>query len=343
MRGTSAFTPNGNKATTTRFGHTASHMGNTGSREAAAISRREFLAASLAAWAASGMAQCAASEGRPVQPGVQLGFSLYGMKGVPLEEALQLCAQTGYRQVELALNPGYASHPGQFSLEARRSFVERLRALGLSVPCLMLNLSLTAEAQAHAEGLQAIAEAAALARDLDPVNPPFLETVLGGKPAFWEDQKRGMVEKLGAWVEAAQKSRTRLALKAHVNSAVNSPERLLWLLDELKSEHLCVAYDYSHFEIQGMDLERTLEALLPQTRFIHVKDSSGDAAKFQFLLPGEGRTDYVRYFSLLKRMRYSGPVCVEVSGMIFNKPGYDPGAAAKRSYDVLSRALASAA
>jgi sugar phosphate isomerase/epimerase len=49
----------------------------------------------------------------------------------------------------------------------------------------------------------------------------------------------------------------------------------------------------------------------------------------------------VKYFSLLKRMRYSGPVCVEVSGMIFNKPGYDPEVAARRSYEALRKAMAS--
>lgn len=298
-----------------------------------AMNRREFIASGLAAgWAA--MSAGAA------ESGVQLGFSLYGMKGLPLEEALRVCAQIGYEQVEFALIPGYASEPKKFSAEARRSVVERLAALKLSVPCLMLNLSLTADAKAHAEGLEAIAEAARLARELNAGSPPILETVLGGKPALWEEQKGGMVERLGGWVEAAQKAQTRIALKAHVKSAVSSPERLLWLLNEVKSEHLCAAYDFSHFEVQGMDLERTLDALIPQTGFIHVKDSSGDASQFEFLLPGEGRTDYVKYFSLLKRMRYSGPVCVEVSGMIFNKPGYDPEGAAKRSYEALRKAMA---
>ena len=311
-----------------------------GSERVGAMHRRRFLEGGLAVWAGLGWGASYRARGAAAaEPGVQLGFSLYGMKGLPLEEALEVCARTGYRQVELALNPGYPSEPGKLSAEARRNLSRRLAALGLSAPCLMLNLSLTADAKAHAENLQSITNAATLAHDLNPGSPPVLETVLGGKPALWEEQRQGMVGKLGEWAEAARKARITMAVKAHVGSAVNSPERLLWLLDEVKSGHLCVAYDYSHFELQGLDLERTLEALLPRTRFIHVKDSAGDAAKFQFLLPGEGRTDYVRYFSLLKRMRYSGPVCVEVSGMLFNQPGYDPVRAAQRSYESLSRAL----
>ena len=92
-----------------------------------------------------------------------------------------------------------------------------------------------------------------------------------------------------------------------------------------------------------MDMEQTMKLLLPKTKFIHVKDSSGEPAKFQFLLPGEGRTDYVKYFRLLQKHGWSGPVCVEVSGQIFNKPGFDPIDAAKKCFDALSAALKKAA
>jgi inosose dehydratase len=134
-----------------------------------------------------------------------------------------------------------------------------------------------------------------------------------------------------------------IALKAHVGSAVNSPERLLGLLAEVKSPALAVAYDYSHFELGGIDMEESMKLLLPRTRFIHVKDSLGEPSKFQFVLPGEGRTDYVKYFSLLKAHGYNGPVCVEVSGQVFSKPGYDPVDAAKRSYASLTSALSKVA
>ena len=83
-----------------------------------------------------------------------------------------------------------------------------------------------------------------------------------------------------------------------------------------------------------------MKLLLPRTKFIHVKDATGDASKYQFLLPGEGHTDYLKYFTALKQHGYQGPVGVEVSGQIFNKPGYEPIAAAKKCYAVLAGALA---
>lgn len=269
-----------------------------------------------------------------------LGFSLYGMKTLPLSEALSACKEMGYDNVELALNAGFPTEPKVFTAEARAAAAEHLLVLKLGLPCLMVNLSLTADDKAHALALQGIKDAAQVARDINQVNPAILETVCGGKPATWEQQKAGMAERLQSWAEVAEKEKTTIAIKAHVGSAVNSPERLLWLLEQVKSPAIQITYDYSHFELQGISMEESMKLLLPRTRFIHVKDAQGDPAKFQFLLPGEGRTDYVKYFAALKEHGYSGPVVVEVSGQIFNKPGYDPEAAAKKSYAVLAGALA---
>lgn len=268
-----------------------------------------------------------------------LGFSLYGMKTLPLDVALRTCAEIGYSHVELALNPGYPTEPKIFDAEARKGAASQLAALKLGLPCLMINISLTADDKAHAAALALIAEAGQMAHDLSPSSPPLLETVLGGKPATWEQQKAGMATRLHGWAAAAEKAKIQIAVKAHVGSAVNSPDRILWLLDQVKSAAIVAAYDYSHFEVQGIDMEESMAALLPRAKFIHVKDSEGVPGKFQFLLPGQGRTDYRKYFALLRKFNYAGPVCVEVSGQVFNKPGYDPVAAAKSCYAALSQAM----
>jgi sugar phosphate isomerase/epimerase len=274
--------------------------------------------------------------------GISLGFSLYGMKTLPLSEALKTCAEIGYANVEFALNAGYPTEPKVFTAESRQEAARQLSTLKLDLPCLMVNLSLTADDKAHAQALQTIRDAAQVAVDLNAARPAILETVCGGKPATWEQQKSGMAERLQSWAETAEKVKTTITIKAHVGSAVNSPERLLWLLDQVKSPAIQVAYDYSHFELQGIGMEESMKLLLPRTKFIHVKDSVGEPGKFQFLLPGEGRIDYVKYFSALKQHGYAGPVVVEVSGQIFNKPGYEPVAAAKKCYTVLADAKAKA-
>jgi inosose dehydratase len=299
------------------------------------LTRRQFLQQTAATAALAVLP----SLSRAANTGASLGFSLYGMKTVPLDDALRACAEIGYRNVELALNTGFPTEPKLLSAAARKNLRNRLAALQLDVSALMLNLSLTANDDAHAKNLDALKAAAQLAHDLT-LQQPIAETVLGGKPAEWDNVKDRMAERMQSWAAVAAAGKLMLAVKAHVGSAVNSPERLLWLIEKANSPAVKVAYDYSHFQLAGIPLADSLKPLLPRTRFIHLKDAAGDAKKFQFLLPGEGSTDYAAYFKLLKQLGYNGPVVVEVSGQIFNKPGYDPIAAAKKCFAVLSAALA---
>ena len=263
----------------------------------ASFPRRRFLQLLAAASAA------AVTKTRAAEHKLELGFSLYGMKSLPFADALRTCAEIGYKNVELPLNPGFPTDLAALTDEKRRELRELLAKNHLSVSALMLNLSLTATDAQHADNLARIAAAGKLAYELDPKNPPVIETVLGGKPAEWETLKEKMAERLRGWAQAATEAKTVVALKAHVGSAVNTPERLLWLLDQVKSPAIAVGYDYSHFELAGLALAETLRALLQQTRFIHVKDTIGDAAKFQFVLPGQGKTDYGAYFALLRGAR----------------------------------------
>jgi inosose dehydratase len=270
---------------------------------------------------------------------LELGFSLYGMKTLPIAEALRVCADIGYRNVELALNAGFPTELATFTKEKRAAVREELEKSRLGVSGLLINLSLAANDAQHTAALASIHTAGELARELNPERPPVIETVLGGKPAEWDTLKARMAERLRDWSTAATEAKATIAIKAHVGSAVNAPDRLLWLLEQVKSPAIVVNYDYSHFEVMGLPLGESLRALLPHTRFIHVKDSAGDAAKFQFLLPGKGRTDYAAYFKLLRELGYRGPVVVEVSAQIFNQPGYDPVQAARDCYAALAAKL----
>ncbi len=299
--------------------------------------RRQFIALSAGACASLAFHAATAVDVRPAA-GIQLGFSLYGMKSLPLAEACEVCAKIGYDSIELALNPGFPAEPKLLSPAARRELALRLRNLNLGLAGMMDNLSLLADAATHRAHLDRIKAAAELSRDLAPHTPPLLETVLGGKPAEWESVKSKMAEQLGAWGEVAAREKITIAIKPHVGSAAHLPAHGLWLLEQSRSPWIKLAFDQSHYELRGLALQDNLKTLLPHTRFIHVKDASGDAAKFQFLLPGEGKTDYADYFARLTKVNWRGPVVVEVSGMIFNKLGYDPIAAAKQCFTKLNAA-----
>lgn len=270
---------------------------------------------------------------------LRFGFSLYGMKSIKTMDALRACAEIGYDGIELALLPGWPTDPKRLTPVERRDLGKALGDSGLSLLGLMENLMEPAEDAVHRTNLDRLKAAAELGHALSPKAPPVIETILGGKPAQWENVKERLGERLKAWAELASAAKTVIAIKPHVANALHTPEAAQWLLKQVNSPWLKLAFDYSHFVLRGLPLDRTLAALLPESVFIHVKDAKGNADKFEFLLPGESGLDYVDYFKKLQAAGYRGPVVVEVSGQISNRPDYDALAAARRSYANLAPAL----
>ncbi len=300
------------------------------------LTRRTFLRQATATASLGLLGHPLLAEQKPAA-GFGLGFSLYGMKSLPLDESLQICAETGYDNVELCLLEGYPTEPKLLAPADRARLRETLAARKLRVSGLMENFRLLADDAQHAKQMERLKVAAQLAHHLAPGSPPPIETVLGGKPAEWEQVKDKMAAQLRAWAEVAAAAKVIVAIKAHISSAVQNPERLLWLLRAADSPAIRLAYDFSHFQAQNLALDETLAALIPHTSFIHVKDGRMSAAgKVEFLLPGEGATDYGAYFKKLHALGYRGDVVVEVSGMIFNQPGHDPQAAARKSFSALA-------
>ncbi|MBA4019814.1 MAG: hypothetical protein C0483_21830 [Pirellula sp.] len=311
-------------------------------------SRRRFLSASLASlpamlWGASFVK--GAADTKPKLP-FTLGFSLYGLKTLPIEQAIRTCAEVGFTDVEPALLPGYDTEPTQLSPAKRKEVRSILDGLGVRVPCLMENIRPAVDDTVQAENYEKIARAAELGHAWKPAeagSQVIIETVLGGKPAEWDKFRKPLAKGLALWAEAAKKHDVIIAIKAHVGGAMHTPDDTLAMVREINSPHIKAVYDFSHFQVQKFDLEKSLRTLLPETVFIHVKDGRGEPGKFEFLLPGQGSTDYVQYFRLLRELKYAGSVTVEVSGQIHQKPGYDGPAAVRQCYESLHAAYVTAA
>lgn len=305
--------------------------------------RRDFLKWASGAAALAVLPSLSVRAASPLAPGkISLGHSLYGMQTVPLAEAISHCARIGFRNVELMLDPGFPAEPKLLSASARKALRSQLSSLGLNVSGMMRNLRLIDGMMTSDQNVEAIKVAAQLAHDLSPDAPPPIETILGGKSGKWDASKATMAGALAEWVTAAEAAQVGLLVKAHVSMAVDTPEKLLWLIDQRPSKRLHVTYDYSHFEPQGLSLESSWAKLASRTRFVHVKDTRKDGEKVIMLLPGDGVVDYPKLFRLLQTSGYAGPVVAEVSSMVFRQPGYDPVATAEKCYRVLSEAMKAA-
>jgi inosose dehydratase len=152
--------------------------------------------------------------------------------------------------------------------------------------------------------------------------------------------KDRLAERMTKWADAAATAKVVVAVKPHVANALHTVEAAKWLIGRVNSPWLRLAFDASHFQLRGVAPETAAAELGPLAAFAHVKDAKGTPDKFEFLLPGDaGTTDYPALAGALAKAGYAGPVVVEVSALLFNRPGFDPVAAAKRSFANLALAF----
>ncbi|MBI5693823.1 MAG: sugar phosphate isomerase/epimerase [Verrucomicrobia bacterium] len=303
---------------------------------AAPLSRRAFsrlfTVAGLAALASA--ARTAAA--RQTRPTVGLAIGTYGMKNLPTPDALRLITETGYDGVQLAIMAGWATDPARLTANDRRVLRRQIEDSGLAVPALLESIPLRATADARAKNLDRLKRAVELGNDLVPGRPPYLDTILGQKKAEWEKVREAMADDLRTWVPILEDGKTTLTFKPHAGDAVQSVERVLWLINAVGSPRIRIVFDYSHFFVEGYPLEECLRQLIAYAPLIVVKDSEGTSEKHAYLLPGDGKTDYLAYFRLLRELGYSGFVNVEVSAHVHRHPGYQAVSATKVCYERLA-------
>lgn len=264
------------------------------------------------------------------------GFKQYGMKKIPVRQAIRHIAETGYKALELTLMPGWDTDAKLLSRTDRSEIRKLIGDLGLELSAVMESLRLGPGTN-QAMYLERLRTAAEAAHELSPGAPAMIETAVGGRPDAWEETKREMAGQLGVWAKALEPLRTVLAIKGHVGNALDKPERVLWMFDEVRSPWVRICYDYSHYKIHGLNMRRTMEQLVGRSVLIHLKDSVGTERNYRFLLPGDsGEIDYQEYARILREIGYQGPVMAEVSVQLSERPGYDGVAAAKRCWDNLA-------
>ena len=132
---------------------------------------------------------------------------------------------------------------------------------------------------------------------------------------------------------------------------MSRPSEGVWLIDQIgDAQWLKIVYDYSHYAFRNIPLAESIKAALPHIGHVAVKDAVQTATKnkdgsageprVEFRLPGEaGTIDFVTLLQTLHAGGYAGDISCEVSGMVWNKNGYDPTTAMKSCFDNMSKAF----
>ena len=227
---------------------------------------------------------------------------------------------------------------------ARKRIAALLKQHNLALPAIAAHSNLMdVDAESHARNMWRLKGGVDLAVELAQGDElPAVNTTPGGKPEEWDTKKDFLVERVGALVEYAASRGVTIAMEPHIGAIIDTPAKVLELLEIVNSPYLKVNFDISHFDIVGIPTEETVAALAAVSVHTHVKDQRGIAPDFEFLIPGEGTFDYVGYLKAMQAHGYDGFITAEVSFMVQARENYDPLAAATLSYQTLSKAFVDA-
>ncbi len=272
---------------------------------------------------------------------MKLGYCTWGMPTVPVDTFIPFLAQLGYDGIELTVIPGYTTELSVLDAAERRRIARMLKDHDLALPAIAGHTTMIErDPDTAARQWARLTAAVDLALDWaqDGV-PPAVDTTVGGTPEQWDELKPLMIERVGELVRYGEQRGVVIAIEPHVGSMLDTPERVLELLDAIDSPYLKLNFDISHFNVMGIPIAESVAALARHTVHTHVKDERGVVPNYEFLIPGEGEFDYVAYLHAMRAHGYAGFITAEISIMVQRRPGYDPLAAAEQTYRTLARAF----
>ncbi len=272
---------------------------------------------------------------------MKLGYSTWGMPTVPVDVAIQHLAFLGFDGIELTIIPRFTTELSTLDTIERKRIAGLLKQHNLALPAIAAHSSLMeTDVEIHERNMWRLKGGVDLAVELAQGGElPAVNTTPGGKPEQWESKKHFLADRVGELVDYAATSGVTIAMEPHIGAIIDTPDKVLELLNIVDSPYLKVNFDISHFDIVGLTIEETVSALASVSAHTHVKDQRGLAPDFEFLIPGEGPFDYVAYLKSMETHGYDGFITAEVSFMVQAREDYDALAAATLSYETLSQAF----
>ena len=278
---------------------------------------------------------------------MQLGYSTWGMPAVPIDVAIRHLAQTGYQGVEITVIPGYCTELSTLDRAERRRIAALAKQHQLAIPAIAAHSDMLAAdpqkyAQAQARLRGAIDLAVEWAEWMGADEPAVIDTTPGGAPGDWEAKIGLLVERTHELLVYATSRGVTIAMEPHVGAILNTPQRTVDFLHLVNHPKLGLNFDISHFNVMGFSIEESVTMMAPYSVHTHIKDERGIFPNHEFLIPGEGVFDYVRYLKAMQQAGYTGFVSPEISIMVQRRPNYDPLAAATQTYTVVAKAFVDA-
>jgi sugar phosphate isomerase/epimerase len=270
---------------------------------------------------------------------MKLGYGTYAMPRVDIFDALPRLRDIGYEAIEINVADDWHTAPHKMSASDRDKLARALQDLHFPPPVLMCLLPICSQGDERDAILKKFNAACELTRDLNfGDTPTAMVSTPGGIHGDWDERKNELRDSLLFIAEEAARHDVIFAVEPHAGQMLDTPDKVAWLMEQTRHEHLKVNFDISHFHVVDIDLQHSVTLCAPYTVSTHIKDGYMAEGKVHYQLPGEGTLDLVAYFKAVSAAGITCPITVEVTAQIWRNEGYDPWPAAESSFKALNDA-----
>jgi len=286
---------------------------------------------------------------------MKLGYNTWSMPTLGFAAAVRHCAGLGFDSVELTVSEGWTTDVMKIGRDEPAEWKRIVADAGLVITSLTANAPIIAEGEAWRKSRERLLQSLELAAELQAPGQRMPISLGAQRPEVdyrglppvaseerWRNEKAMVVDRFSELASLAAGLQARVALEPHVGAVVCTAARALEVKNAVASDAFGINLDISHFAVQGVSTAEAVDALAAAAIASEVKDQTGVAPDFKFLIPGEGDFDYVDFIRRMAAAGYDGSISVEISVLRQRLPGYDPWAAARQSYEVLSKAFEAA-
>ena len=234
---------------------------------------------------------------------MKIGYRTVSFSDRAIEEALELIADAGYDAVELCLeNPDLC--PDQLTPERARELRDLCASKGLSIAAVSYH--------GIDDQLEVRRQRTYRAIDLMPEFGADVFVVASRReeparlPAQWEEA----IDLYRELATLCEEHGCRLAVEPQPGLVIRSTEDLVKMLRHCDHPNLMANLDVAHASCTADDLSWAIFQLGERLVHVHVADAA--AREHHHLLPGEGDVDFDEVHDMLDRVKYAGPMVIDI-------------------------------
>ena len=272
---------------------------------------------------------------------MRISYCTWSMMNIDIEESIPAIAGIGYTGLELAVTARFPTELYSLDAAKKKRILQLLDEYNLTLSAVAGHTSMCElDPDKNEANMQRLRDTIDLAAELRKVGEqPVAASLVGGREDEWEAKRDLLAERVGALGEYAASQDVILAVEPHCGTALDLPDRVSWLLEQVNHPAVRLNFDISHFDIRGIGIDECVPQMAPYSVHTHVKDQRGIYPNHEFLTPGSGPFDFVHYLTAMHEAGYNGFIGMEVSMMVQRKPRYDPLVDAALGYYALVHAF----